>query len=109
MKNTVKFAIDQMIPSYKNMPSASKAININNFLKNILKKKQIKNIMKDKKVNIKDLQKNIETELLEEYFASKKVLQILRKQTNKFLSSANLQTKSKSGLVKFINNLDGRI
>jgi len=108
-KNTIKFAIDHMIPSYKNMPSASKAININNFLKNILKKNQIKKIMKDKEINIIDLQKNIEVELLEEYFTSKKVLHILRKKTNKFLLSANLKTKSKSGLIKLVNNLDGKI
>jgi|MDTG01.3.fsa_nt_gb hypothetical protein len=108
IKNDIQNIINRMIPQYKGMPAASEAIKINNFLKIILNKNKIINIIRKKKINFSELEKNIEVELLVEYFTSDKVLKLLNKKSRKFISSIKLVAKNKSGLIKLTSNLSRR-
>ena len=101
-KNIIKTIIDKMIPISKKegMPSASTAINLNNFFYQVIKEKnilaEIRNIIKKYKLkHINDVSKFsnkfFETSklkfyvgnlLMEHYFSSRKVNKILKQKIN---------------------------
>ena len=123
MNKIFKSLINTMIPESKIelMPSASRAIKISVFLKNILKsnklKKKINKVFiaifeKNKKINYSSLgikiakskimEKDLEKYLLESYFSSKLVQKQLLKKTNKILSSKKTNNKDNLSLLKLV-------
>lgn len=99
INNLVKSIIDKMIPPNKEMPCASEVIEIKSFVKKILKKDNNKFILNKKNLNVEMFEKTIQVELIEEYFTSKKVLKILEKKTDKFISMIKLKRKKSSSIV----------
>jgi len=90
-KNLLKKFLDVLIPKTDGMPSFSEAVNFNSFLillnKSLSRKKMDKllNSIKDKQAELEDanilneISDPIATNLIEQYFSSKKVIKKLKK------------------------------
>lgn len=105
INNLIKSIIDKMIPPSKEMPCASEVIEIKSFVKKILKKDNNKSILNKKNPDVEMLEKNIQEELIEEYFTSKKVLKILEKKTDKFISMIKQKRKKSSSIVSLTRSV----
>jgi len=100
IKKIFKKYIDKMIPKYKYMPEASKVIKIEYFLK----KKQVSKILKQKPLDSERLNLCIKNDLLEEYFTSKRVIEILEKRTKNFISNSKIISSNSVKLTKLIKS-----
>lgn len=119
-----KGIIDTMIPASndKLMPKASDAINMNEFLLNILRDKYLIIKLnkfffyesKNKKTNFlelgkvfaksKDIENIIDKDLLEAYFSSNLVKKQLNKKAGKNLSKKKTKNKDNTLLLKLVKN-----
>ena len=118
----IKKIIDKMIPNNKlyKMPAASKVINFNIFFNQIRKNtfvikefKKINRIDKDQLIlsnrssilNNSVIENEISTELLENYFSSKKILKILDEKSKKISFGKKKDKLEEKKLTKYIKKI----
>ncbi|WP_440938045.1 hypothetical protein [Candidatus Pelagibacter sp.] len=118
----IKKIIDKMIPNNKlyKMPAASKVINFNIFFNQIRENtfvikefKKINRIDKDQLIlsnrssilNNSVIENEISTELLENYFSSKKILKILDEKSKKISFGKKKDKLEEKKLTKYIKKI----
>ena len=118
----IKKIIDKMIPNNKlyKMPAASKVINFNIFFNQIRENtfiikefKKINKVDKDQLIlsnrssilNNSVIENEISTELLENYFSSKKILKILDEKSKKISFGKKKDKLEEKKLTKYIKKI----